>query len=372
MVKKLDITATHIIFISDIHLGIKQNSEEWQENQRNYFYNFFIPQIKAIKSKLKPNEKLVCFDLGDTFNDRKAIDIDVNNLAIDIFEDISKEIEIYALNGNHDLSKRTNEGTTSLRSFKWIPNVTLITAPTLVKVNIGSSEVSIIAIPYLGNIEKENMLLVKHSSIADYALLHTELSKMKMDNGMTITAGVNADAFKGKIFSGHIHRRQEMGNAIYVGSPYHTTRGDIGDQKGLYLLNLQTKALSFIPNNYSPIYQNIPIEKFMSMNTVERQQTLDNNYTAIIMNESDLPKIKKNYDIYNLGIGTNAKIVKPVINKQHQEISVEDGKEYQDLSLIELIKDSISQLELDDEAKDRLSSMSVTYLNNAESEIADD
>lgn len=372
MEKTLTIKATHAIFISDIHLGVKQNSEEWQENQRNYFYNFFIPQVKSIKKSLKPDEKLVCINLGDTFNDRKAIDIDVNNLAIDIFEDLSKEVEIYALNGNHDLSKRTNEGNTSLRSIKWIPNVTLITRPIVLNIDACGKEVKMIAIPYLGSNEKETEMLIKYSDKAQYALMHTELTKMKMDNGMTITAGANPEMFKGKIFSGHIHRRQEMKNAIYVGSPYHLTRGDIGDQKGLYVLNMQTAEISFIKNNYSPIYQNITIEQYVSMNAVQRQELLNNNYTAVVMNEEDLPKLKKQYDIYNLGIGTEARIVKPVINKKKHDITIDASKDYEELSIDELIKDSIDQLDADNETKDRLNTLSTEYLRNAMMDMSND
>ena len=32
--------------ISDLHIGLKLGSEEWIENMRNYFENFFIPLVK--------------------------------------------------------------------------------------------------------------------------------------------------------------------------------------------------------------------------------------------------------------------------------------------------------------------------------------
>ncbi len=38
-----------VIFISDIHLGIRNASFEWIENMTNYFDNFFIPLIKKYK-----------------------------------------------------------------------------------------------------------------------------------------------------------------------------------------------------------------------------------------------------------------------------------------------------------------------------------
>ena len=133
-IKKLSIKASHIIFISDIHFGKHVNSEEWQDNMRNYFYNFFLPHVKKVKATLKEDEKLVCINLGDTYDDRKAIDINVTNLAIDVVEDIAKEIPMYILNGNHDLAKKTNLGNTSLRTIEYIPNVTEMKDSIKVKV----------------------------------------------------------------------------------------------------------------------------------------------------------------------------------------------------------------------------------------------
>lgn len=371
-IKTLNINATHIIFISDIHFGVRRNSEEWQENLKNYFYNFFIPKIREIKSTLSKDEKLICINLGDTYDDRKSIDIDVSNLSIDIFEDISKEIEVYVLNGNHDLSKRTNQGNTSLRSIEYIPNIFLLTEPTLLDIVSGSKHTKMIAIPYLGSNELETQYLAQYSAQTEYALMHTEISKMKMDNGMLITKGTDSDIFKGMILSGHIHRRQESKKVIYIGSPYHTSKGDIGDVKGIYTLNLLTKKLEFTRNDYSPIYHTLLMDKYAEMSIEERKKFMDNNYNFIIINEEDLPKYKKKFDIYNLGIGTLSKMAKPVINQKKQEIDILNKEEYTEMSISELINESISQLDLELEAKERLYLMSDEYLKNAEAELSHD
>ena len=81
--KQIDIKASYILMISDIHFGAHVNSEEWQENMKNYFYGFFIPKIKELKATLKEDERMILVNLGDTFNDRKAIDINVYNSFID-------------------------------------------------------------------------------------------------------------------------------------------------------------------------------------------------------------------------------------------------------------------------------------------------
>lgn len=370
----LVITATHIVFISDMHLGVRQNSTEWAENIQSYVQNFFIPYIKNLKDSLSDNEQLIVMNLGDTFDDRKSIDININNLAIDLFEELASIVPVYIINGNHDLSKRTNKGNTSLRTLDLIPNVTVITEPTLItfKDHAKKNLSKFIAIPYLGSTAEESKYLVEYSGKADYALMHTEIAKMKMDNGMPIVSGANAESFKGKIFAGHIHHRQENHNVIYVGAPYQLTRGDIGNIKGIYCLNLKTNELTFTENTYSPLFQKINIEDFIKLNVTERRELLDNNYTYIVVNENELNKYKKKIDLFNLKDGTNAKSVRPLIIKQKTELAVEADKAYHEMSIEELINNSIDQLEITDDVKDRLKQKSTNYLKAAEEIILQD
>jgi DNA repair exonuclease SbcCD nuclease subunit len=89
--------------------------------------------------------------------------------------------------------------------------------------------------------------------------MHTELSGMTYDNGREITEGTVVKLPEGsKIFSGHIHKRQvsKSGDIMYLGSPYHLERSDIGNQKGIHVLNVdgENVNLEFIPNTYSPEY----------------------------------------------------------------------------------------------------------------------
>lgn len=366
-INNLDIKASHVIFISDIHFGRHVNSEEWQDNMRNYFMNFFIPTIRKIKSGLTPEEKLICINLGDTYQDRKAIDINVNNLAIDVFDEIAKEVEVYVINGNHDLAKKTNEGNNSIRSFEYRPNITLIITPTLLNINYEATKhTKLIAIPYLGSNEIESKYLAEYSSKSKYALMHTELTNMRMDNGMLITCGANPDIYKGKIFSGHIHRRQESKRVTYVGSPYHLDRGDVGNSKGLYILNLKTNKTEFIENTYSPIYSIVQMEDYDAMSIEERRKIFDNNYITVIVNEDDLPKYRKKYDMNNLGIGTSAKEAKVKSIKTKQNITADENAEYREQSIQDLINESIGQLEIEEDAKSRLIEMSNQYYKDAE------
>jgi len=316
---------------------------------------------------------LVCINLGDTYDDRTSIDINVSNLAIDIFEEIGKEVETYVLNGNHDLSKKTNQGNTSLRTINYIPNIHVITEPVYLKLKYGEKKsMKMLAIPYLGNPESESEYLVKFGSTAKYALMHTELTSMRMDRGQMITCGVNPEIFKGRILAGHIHRRQESKKAIYVGSPYHTSRGDVGNEKGLYVLDVAANELTFTKNDYSPVFQDFTMAEFHAMTADERASRMDNNYNFINIEEDDLPMYQKTYDIYNLGAGTRSKTAKPVIKRHNQNIDVAEDAEYQEKSIHELINESILQLEVECDAKSRMIKYSDEYLKDAETQLLGD
>ena len=366
--ESIKINSGNVILISDIHFGVSSSSEEWQENINDYFQNWFIPYVR---NELKKTPDAVICCLGDVYHDRKSIDIDVNNLCIDIFEQLAQIIPVYIINGNHDLSKKTNKGNSSLRSLGNIDNLTVIKEPTMLQFVEGRKNIAkVAAIPYLGDCNDENKELVKFDKRADYAFMHTDISKMKFDNGMTIVGAVDAEKFAGKVISGHIHKRQETDKVIYVGSPYQMSRGDIDNQKGIYKLVLSTGEMIFTPNDYSPIFQKIDITKFLNFTDKERTDALKNNYTDIVIDEVNIDKYKMG-DVYEILNSCQAKRAQIQVIKSKTNIQVdENSEEHTELSMEELINSAIDQLsDVDDEFKGKLKVMSAEYLKNAQSEL---
>ena len=352
------------LFISDLHFGVRSSSDEWRENIKSYFYDFFIPFIKNLKIS-NPEDEYVLIVLGDVFDDRKSININDNELAIDIFEEISSIISVIIINGNHDLAKKTNRGNSSLRSLSNINNLTVIRKPTLITVNPDKKIINkFIAIPYLGNYAEENATLRTYSGKAKYAFMHTDISKMKYDNGMQIVGAVDAELFKGTILSGHIHKRQESKNVYYIGCPYQLRRSDIDNQKGIYQLDIENNEIVFFPNNFSPIFHKIKVEELLEMNINDRNKFLRNNYNDIIINENDLRTYKPT-DIYDIGNIANAKRMYIAVNKS-KKVDIDENIEYSEMSIEDLINDSINNLDVDAEVKDRLLKKSQLYLHNAQ------
>lgn len=360
-VKELVIPATNALLIADVHLGVRSSNEEWQHNIKTYFYEWFIPFVKQYKTKYPDT---VILGLGDIYDDRKSINIDVNELSLDIFEELGNILPVYIINGNHDLSKKTNKGNSSLRSLEYVPGITIIKEPTILKIKPDKKIISkIIAIPYLGSHENENNYLLEYSKKTDYALMHTDITKMKFDNGMQIVGAVDATLFKGHIFSGHIHKRQDSENVTYVGSPYQLRRSDIGNTKGIYDINFIEKTYNFTENTYSPIFHKINVDDLLNMSIVERNAFLDNNYNDIIIEEENLRKYKMT-DIYDIANLSNAKHVQIVINKSKENENVEEEKEYSEKTIEDLINESIEQLDLENDDIERLKNISSEYMRH--------
>lgn len=359
----LTVKSANIIFISDVHFGVSSSSEEWQDNQDRFFREWFEPFVTKTLAE-KSDSVLVC--LGDVFHDRKAIDIDVNELCIDTFERLACMLPCYIINGNHDLSKKTNKGNSSLRSLTNIKNLTVIKEPTLMKFKNGTRQVaSAAAVPYLGDNNEENKWLIEFSGKAEYAFMHTDISKMKFDNGMTIVGAVDAEKFSGRVISGHIHKRQETPKVIYVGSPYQMNRGDIGNQKGIYTLELETGEMIFHPNEYSPVFQKVSMEIFMAMSDADRNTALRNNYTDILIDEGDIPNYKM-ADVYDILNKSGAKRAQIQIIKA--KAKAEDGQDESpdDKTIDELISLSIDQLPgIEEDVRANLHTLSDEYLRAA-------
>ena len=91
--------------LGDLHFGVRANSMEWLEIQKDFFENLFIPTL--IKH-VKPGDVLV--QVGDTFDNRQSINIKVLNYAVTLFERLGEILPVHIICGNHDIwAKKSNE-----------------------------------------------------------------------------------------------------------------------------------------------------------------------------------------------------------------------------------------------------------------------
>lgn len=363
----------NFFMISDIHLGLKNGSEEWIENMKDYFENFFIPLINKNKDKYS-----FLIVLGDIFDDRKNINIMVNDLAINIFEKLGSIIPTYIINGNHDLYKKTNNNVTSLKSLENIKGVTMIKNPTMItlywykEIPSGPEEYTkeiewskkLMFIPYQGNQEIETELCNQNGN-CDYMFMHTDFKNLRYDNGRNISIGVDTSRVKGHVYSGHIHLRQISDKITYVGNPYQFRRSDIGNQKGIYQIKLKKgkdKEI-FYENNYSPIFQKIWLHDLLDKPYEYAKKICANNYTDILVNDEELSNLNftKMYEALDICNPKRIEIKQIDNNNILYEDYDENVGEYKDMSIPEIIDELIDSMEISDNKKEHFKALSKKY-----------
>jgi DNA repair exonuclease SbcCD nuclease subunit len=355
----LEIQYKRIFMISDLHFGVRANSIEWIENQLNFFYNFYIPYLKENKK-----DGDILFVLGDWFDNRQLLDINVMNKSIDLIFDLADIMPVYFMTGNHDIYKKNDTDVNSLAAFRFIPNVTIFEDPLVI--TNGNSK--ILVLPWIGNGEREESYAKSNKS--DYIFAHTDIAGFKYDNGFQIKKGARLQKLPGvkRLYSGHIHKRQEHRGSVYIGSPYSTKRSDIGNKKGFYILDTDTNEQEFILNTISPIFQRIDLEELMEMTLEKAYKILENNYTDIIVPDKYIQLFNLTRFIDLLSGCSYKKIEtrgeKNVIDESFGEIL--DGEEIKDI--VTLLENSIESFEYNMEMIAKLKLLNREYYDKVKSE----
>lgn len=253
-IKKINLDINKIFLISDIHFGIRNNSNVWLEIQMDYFKNFYIPLLNKYKEKDD-----VIFCLGDVFDSRQFLNINVLNKVLDIFEELSKILPIYIIAGNHDIFNRNSNKINSLRVFEKFDNIHII-----------SSEILLInerfaLMPWVEDKTIERDIIKNLNS--EYLFCHTDFSNAKYTHKMNVDVGNHSIVFSRfkKVYSGHIHFTQSFDNINLIGCPYHLTRNDIGNDKYVFILDTKTGEEISIKNNYTPRFVSVSLDRILGM-----------------------------------------------------------------------------------------------------------
>lgn len=285
----LDIKFERAWLISDLHLGVRSASSDWLNIAENYFYEFFIPHVKLHK---KPND--VLFVLGDIYDNRSSLNLKVLNLGIKIFEDLAQIMPVIIFPGNHDLYRMDSIDINSLKSLKWIPNVHLLEKPCI----INCAHQTSLIVPWIGDFNLESKIL--SSNKADYAFMHTDFAGMRYDRFNKVDIGIEGGLSKNfkKVFSGHIHTRQEHVNTTMIGSPYPLTRNDIGNSKGIYLLDFTNDEIQFFENTYSPKFVQYKFDYLIELTLEEIEKLFNGNFVDIIINTEFYNNFAALYELF--------------------------------------------------------------------------
>lgn len=309
-----------IFLIGDSHIGLgyPNTTDKWHKVHIEYFRDFLIPLLKR---EVKEGDIIV--HLGDLFDNRNIIPINILNYGMDVVEEISKIAPLHIIIGNHDLYSKSASEINSIRPFKYIPNVEIYSSPRILNYN----NLNILMMPY---IEKrvEQIKVIEDNKNCDYLFCHSDLNGCKMHLNSVAHRNhdkIDIENFKSfrKVRSGHIHLVQTNNNFTFVGSIFQMDRNDIGDQKGIFVIDTENDTEEFFPNNVSPIFK-----KFR----VVDEESID-----------ELDTLKESKDYIDLAI-SNSLLVSNRKLRRKLETLLENGK----FASVEYI-DDISKSDVEDD-----------------------
>lgn len=265
-----------IAMIADLHFGVKKSDQTFCESQIRFFENQMVKELK------ERNVDTI-FVLGDVFDTRQSVNVHTQNIVQNLFEETFKEFNVHILVGNHDLFYTTTTDTNSLKFLNLLPNVTVYESIT--KLDLDGHE--LMMVPWITNIEE----FTKFCGEAEYAFGHFEATGAKMDKYNLCAGGVSMNTLFEKfdhIYSGHFHTRstKKIANKdmTYIGSPYQITRIDMGDDRGVTILDLDTNETELVKNTQSMIFNKITypalpvdIDEFAAGNVVDVYVSYDDS-----------------------------------------------------------------------------------------------
>jgi DNA repair exonuclease SbcCD nuclease subunit len=270
-----------IAVVSDLHLGVHQNSEKWL-NESLKFAKWFREELfqKSVRDIIIP---------GDFFHDRTDINLMTIQYATRVLEEW-KDFRIWMIPGNHDCFYKDNATVTSVSLFKGYPNVKLFEkTETLIR-----DKRNITFVPWGDTLD--------NAPKSDVIIGHFELNGFKMNSFKMCEGGEDCDHILDKgdiVLTGHFHLRQERrskkGLVLYVGTPYEMDYNDMGSDKGYHILDLSSLGVEFVEYPHTTKHKKIKVSDLIAhkdnLNDYLTKEVKGNVVTFVVDRELDFDKI---------------------------------------------------------------------------------
>jgi len=337
--------AKRAFLISDTHFGVRNSSQEWLQIIEEYFDDFFIP---LLKKESKDGDILI--HCGDVFDSRHSLNLFTMNLALRIFEEISKIVPIIIILGNHDIAKKNSNDVNSVKILKWIPNIKVLEEPEVITV----SGKKLLFMPWRAG-HKEELSCIENNP-ADFMFCHTEMQGLKFNRSTIIETGLEMKVLKDfrKVYAGHIHFSQKKNNFRMLGCPYPMTRSDMNNEKGVWCLDIETEEEHYYPNILSPKFVRILFEKVLEMEEEEVKEKFKNNFVDILVD----PKWSLNFPFSSFSEDLKGyrrlDFIPRISNFEDEDGNINDTESELEIDIIELSKKIIYNTGHSEKVKERL------------------
>lgn len=241
--------------ITDTHFGIYLNDlDRWLKMMSDTFRNWLFPYLRE---NVRPGDVMI--HLGDLFDNRTSIPINVMNEVEKLLLELSEILPVHIMVGNHDLWNKGANDVNSVRLYSYLsPDIHTYQEPTSLMVD-GRK---LIFIPWVE--KRKNLIDAIQKNPGDYLMCHSDLNGCMMHLNSVAHRNpdkISVDEFSGysDVFSGHIHITQKNKNFRFIGSLWQMDRNDMNDQKGVTVLTPATGEVEFVPNPHSPVFRKIRV-----------------------------------------------------------------------------------------------------------------
>lgn len=308
-----------ILLVGDIHLGLgyPNNVDKWFKVTQKYFEEFLLPLAKKELTK-----KDIIVLLGDLFDNRNVVPINILNYAQYMLEQLALITQTHLIIGNHDLYTKSTNDVNTVKLYKYIPNVFVYEEPKKIKFN----NKSILMLPWVEK-RKDQIDILKGHTGCDYLFCHSDLNGAKMHLNSVAHKNldkINVEDFTGYkyVYSGHIHIQQANKNFTFVGSIFEMDRNDMNNQKGIYILDTNSEKEEFIPNNISPKFKKVYIIKEEHIDLLDGIST--NDYIDLYISNSLLignRKLRRKLEIIlETGNFASVEYIDDITNNNEDEV----------------------------------------------------
>lgn len=267
-----------VAIFSDLHLGIYGNSELWHKIAL-YWANWIVKELKSKDIK-------TIFFLGDFFHNRTEISVQTLHVASQVLE-IFKDFDITMIVGNHDAFYKHRSDVHSLGLLHGHENVSIVDKTTILEL-CGKQ---LLFVPWNAPLPDGKF---------DHIFGHFEIQNFQMNNYKVCDKGLSSTDFlsgrTNSVFSGHFHHRNTRsyneGKIHYVGNTFGMDFSDVDNEKGYYILDLDTGDLEFFKNTASPKFKKIILSKLKSYPKTEFFRNHVKLIADMEMSEAQFEKIR--------------------------------------------------------------------------------
>ena len=237
-----------VAIITDQHFGARKGSKYLHDYFEKFYNDVFFPYLEE-------NKITTVVDMGDTFDNRRNIDLWSLEWAKEKYFNKLRDlgIKVHTIVGNHTAYyKDTNSINSVDLLLNEYENVIVYSEPSEIKLG----KLKVLFLPWINSENYEDTKNSIQKSTSKVVMGHLELNGFRATRGHMMEDGMDVGMFDKfeRVYSGHFHTRSTNGKIFYLGNPYEMFWNDVNDTRGFTIFDTQTLEHTPIDNPHRLFY----------------------------------------------------------------------------------------------------------------------